>query len=242
MQITPNFKVIASVHFAPLSAGRSYRVVGTNGNPQYNFNIPASERAGDVQFTRVYDMEERCGTIAGHPNWNRHATTCDLVARDLVGGWAQASLLSDFGGPGVCVCAGEVPTEDEIRAITLRQTAWANALYSDANRKWVEGKSNEIGSLHRDATKWLGKLDAPWVKDVTAVSVQSCPHCGEQIPTGIMRCPKCREVVDLEKYAIHLKALREIEEAAARRPAEQTPVAAAALKVPSIPAPPSKAR
>lgn len=203
-------KTIASVYYKELKADRPYRAIPDGSGWNYHFHIEAVPR-GEVRTLKVPSFKENVYFAFGQTIEKTDATTDELVAADLVQFWSDGGYPDLPGGPGVCVCTGSEPTKAEIAAILQRQTAYANGLVNNAQNKWIAGQRDKVNQEERDAAMWLGKMDFEWIKPAEAVSLQACPHCGQQIETGVMKCRYCQSVVNFEKYAVYIQQQRAAE-------------------------------
>src|SRR5690242_17902344 len=134
-----NSVTIVSVYFRPVSATRPYKPY--DGSRGYNstFTIDAC-KAGEHKTLKLGNHFER--TYIGERRYMDTPVYCDGLAGlavDLVHEWAENVLGADKGGPGILVCAGDEPTQEEIDRCIARQTAWADHLCLLAEVEWVNG-------------------------------------------------------------------------------------------------------
>ena len=98
---------------------------------------------------------------------------------------------------GVFVCAGEIPTEDELRGAREKLTEFYRALVAAADREWERSHSFLfINDLQRRAAANLG-LDKEWYYQVRETA--ECPGCGERVKPGVAVCKSCGAILDREK-------------------------------------------
>jgi hypothetical protein len=98
---------------------------------------------------------------------------------------------------GVFVCAGDTPTEDELRGAREKLEAFYRALVASADREWERSHSFLfINDLQRRAAANLG-LDKEWYYQIRETS--ECPGCGERVKPGVAVCKSCGAILDREK-------------------------------------------
>ena len=124
----------------------------------------------------------------------------DVVADDLLRTFSTGQLgATDAAGPGICICAGDKPTAEEIAAIRTRQTLYFTDLVYSADLMFARGESKGILQIHREAAKWLGVEGRPWVQELTPSSTKKCLACAETIQAQARVCKMCR--TDLVEFA-----------------------------------------
>jgi hypothetical protein len=98
---------------------------------------------------------------------------------------------------GVFVCAGDVPTEDELRSARSRLEEFYRALVAAADREWERSHSFLfIHDVQRRAAGHLG-LNKEWYYQ--ARETAECPGCGERVKPGVAKCKSCGAILDREK-------------------------------------------
>ena len=98
---------------------------------------------------------------------------------------------------GVFVCAGNVPTEDELRSARARLEEFYRALVAAADREWERSHSFLfIHDVQRRAVGHLG-LNKEWYYQ--ARETAECPGCSERVKPGVAVCKSCKAVLDREK-------------------------------------------
>jgi len=98
---------------------------------------------------------------------------------------------------GVFVCAGDVPTEDELRSARSRLEDFYRALVAAADREWERSHSFLfIHDVQRRAAGHLG-LNKEWYYQ--ARETAECPGCGERVKPGVAKCKSCGAILDREK-------------------------------------------
>jgi hypothetical protein len=119
------------------------------------------------------------------------------IAHDIVREFADGTLLSAFGGPGVFVCAGDEPTPEELQAARAKQARWCQALINQAQGDWIRGKRDHIheGSIFHKAAEYMGQV-YEWMKPPEQIQSASCPYCGSQVPAGVPVCATCGRTID----------------------------------------------
>ena len=106
------------------------------------------------------------------------AITAREIAEDLC-----REVNSDAGEHsflGVFVCAGDIPSEDELRSAQARLAEFYRALVAAADREWERSHSFLfIHDLQRRAAAHLS-LEKEWYYQ--ARETAECPGCGERVP------------------------------------------------------------
>ena len=98
---------------------------------------------------------------------------------------------------GVFVCAGNAPTEEELRDAREKLDEFYRALVASADREWERSHSFLfINDLQRRAAAHLG-LDKEWYYQVRETA--ECPGCGTRVKPGVAKCKACGAVLDREK-------------------------------------------
>lgn len=128
------------------------------------------------------------------------------------------SIVSDFQGghigripgqaePGVFWVQGAWDNRAEIRhqfADELdmwekRQLEWFKELVKMADDQYTRtGRHNSVSALQRLAAQRLA-VQRPWVVR-TGDSANTCRFCKQEVPFGAIKCPTCREILDLAAY------------------------------------------
>ena len=123
------------------------------------------------------------------------AITAREIAEDLC-----REINSDAGENsflGVFVCAGNTPTEDELRGARTRLEEFYRALVATADREWERSHSFLfIHDLQRRAAGHLG-LNKEWYYQ--ARETAECPGCGERVKPNVAVCKTCGAILDRDK-------------------------------------------
>ena len=99
---------------------------------------------------------------------------------------------------GVFVCAGNAPTEEELRGAREKLEEFYRAQVASADREWERSHSYLfIHDLQRRAAEYLG-LEKEWYYRAPAYS-KECPGCGERVKPGVALCRSCGAILDREK-------------------------------------------
>ena len=87
---------------------------------------------------------------------------------------------------GVFVCAGDAPTEEELRGAQEKLDEFYRALVAAADREWERSHSFLfIHDLQRRAAARLG-IEKEW--HYQARETEECPGCGERVKPGVAVC------------------------------------------------------
>jgi hypothetical protein len=158
----------------PKGAPPTLLVIGSNYESE---KVPLQERTVDQEITAMETAED----------FIRSVTT------------NQPYITAD-AHPGIWMCAGSTPTEEEIAFNTERQEAFFRNLVHAADDLEKNGKSIQITDLMRTAAEWLN-YRADWRHKATANDNKNCPFCTKLIPGVAVICPECHQVVDFDKWA-----------------------------------------
>src|SRR5580693_7598046 len=143
------------------------------------------------------------------------AITAREIAEDLC-----REVNSDAGERsflGVFVCAGDSPTEQELRAAQEKLDDFYRALVAAADREWERSHSFLfIHDLQRRAAARLG-LEKEW--HYQARETEECPGCGDRVKPGVAVCKSCGAILNREKAA-ELGLVAAMPNAAEARPAQ----------------------
>jgi hypothetical protein len=119
-----------------------------------------------------------------------------ISARDIA-----EDLLQDLREHGIFVCAGDLPSAEELASATTRRDAYYHQLISEGDTMWARGHSfREISDLHRRAAIALG-VEREWAYVPTRFA--DCPACGEKVKPSVAVCKHCGAILDAEKAAKH---------------------------------------
>jgi hypothetical protein len=98
---------------------------------------------------------------------------------------------------GVFVCAGNEPTDEELRGARENLDTFYRALVASADREWERSHSYLfIHDLQRRAAANLG-LEKEWF--YRSRETADCPGCGERVKPNVAVCKTCHAVLDREK-------------------------------------------
>jgi hypothetical protein len=123
------------------------------------------------------------------------AITAREIAEDIC-----REINSDAGERsflGVFVCAGDTPTEEELRGARERLDNFYRALVAAADREWERSHSFLfIHDLQRRAAAQLG-IEKEW--HYQARETEECPGCGERVKPGVAVCRSCHAILNRDK-------------------------------------------
>jgi len=115
----------------------------------------------------------------------------DDICREINSDAGERSFL------GVFVCAGDAPTEAELRSAQEKLDEFYRALVASADREWERSHSYLfIHDLQRRAAARLG-FEKEW--HYQARETEECPGCGERVKPGVAVCKSCHAVLDRDK-------------------------------------------
>jgi hypothetical protein len=111
---------------------------------------------------------------------------------------------------GVFVCAGDTPTEAELKRAEEKLDEFYRALVASADREWERSHSFLfIHDLQRRAAVKLG-MNKEWHYQVR--ETEECPGCGDRVKPGVAVCKSCRAILNHEK-ALALGLVQPVPEA-----------------------------
>jgi hypothetical protein len=123
------------------------------------------------------------------------AITAREIAEDLC-----REINSDAGERsflGVFVCAGDAPSEAELRGAHEKLEEFYRALVAAADREWERSHSFLfIHDLQRRAAARLG-VEKEW--HYQARETEECPGCGERVKPGVAVCKSCHAVLNRDR-------------------------------------------
>jgi hypothetical protein len=115
---------------------------------------------------------------------------------------------------GVFLCAGDAPTEAELRDAQEKLDEFYRALVAAADREWERSHSFLfIHDLQRRAAAKLG-LEKEW--HYRTRETEECPGCGDRVRPGVAVCRSCHAILNREK-ALALGLIQPPPDGAAQR-------------------------
>ncbi len=113
------------------------------------------------------------------------------VCREINSDAGERSFL------GVFVCAGDAPSEEELRNAQEKLDEFYRALVAAADREWERSHSFLfIHDLQRRAAAKLG-LEKEW--HYQSRETEECPGCGDRVKPGVAVCKSCHAILNREK-------------------------------------------
>jgi hypothetical protein len=133
----------------------------------------------------------------------------DTVAESIVGDFQRGHIgrIPDVAEPGVFWIPGQYVDEQSIRNLfgptilkaEQMQLKWFEELVKIADDTWSRtNRHSSVSHLQRMAAQRLA-ISRPWVLR-TGESDNTCPYCKSEVPFGAIKCPTCREVIDMPRY------------------------------------------
>jgi hypothetical protein len=115
----------------------------------------------------------------------------DDICREINSDAGERSFL------GVFVCAGDAPTETELKRAQEQLDEFYHALVAAADREWERSHSFLfIHDLQRRAAARLG-LEKEW--HYQSRETEECPGCGDRVKPGVAVCKSCHAILNREK-------------------------------------------
>jgi hypothetical protein len=175
--------VIANITEQSYSAHRTYGTFRIDGRPV----------GGEYALTRITPR------IAIMDYGDKRTLPLPISAWEIANDICR-EINSDAGERsylGVFVCAGEVPTEEELGSAREKLEHFYRGLVAAGDREWERSHSFLfVHDLQRRAVGHLG-LDKEWYYQVRETA--ECPGCGERVKPGVAVCKSCGAILDREK-------------------------------------------
>lgn len=190
----------------------------------------ASVSDQDWHISRTYGMfqiqacakGESCSLLIVTPRadvidlGDNHHFPLTISAREIA-----EDITQDLGDHGIFVCAGELPSDEELARARAQRDSWYKQLVAEADEMWARGHSyREISDMHRRAVMAMG-LEREWA--YVPERQMECPACAEKVKPGVAICKHCGAILDADRAARF--GLTKSRDAAASRlpqPATQT--------------------
>lgn len=131
------------------------------------------------------------------------------IARSIVEDFQAGHIarIPEIAEPGVFWVQGRFDTRaeikhalaDELDRAEKRQLKWFEELVKMADDQFSRtGRHNSVSALQRLAAQRLA-VSRPWVLR-TGDSSNTCRFCKQEVPYGAVKCPTCREILDMTAY------------------------------------------
>jgi hypothetical protein len=132
--------------------------------------------------------------------------TADEIANDFI---AHATSQSPGMGPnchpGVWICAGPEPTQNEIAYWQTVQAPFLHYLFDKGN-EWASDPHTKGAIVWRNRMSAMALGREPeWLRPATGADIRECQYCTKTVPAHTTVCPHCNQIIDVAKYA-ELKA------------------------------------
>lgn len=183
---------------SPIEYRKSYnrtatRPDGSTSAAQVVYTLPASPSDG-FSTVKIFDgqqmildrstvSEDSSGDFAPMP------ISAQQDADDFIFHCTSGTIMR-VGGPGVILCAGDEPTQEEIDRARKIHTVYARFMVNDGHTKYNAGNFKEITEDHRRQAEWLGS-NVPWKVELEQASTKKCPACAENILSLALQCKEC---------------------------------------------------
>ena len=136
-------------------------------------------------------------------------TPFHVLAESIVGDFMRSHIgrIVEHAEPGLFWIPGAYRSEDEIRSrfqvqvqsAEKRQLRWFEELVKIADDTYSRTRRHtSVSALQRLAAQRLG-VQRPWVVR-TNDSENTCKFCKAEVPYGAVKCPTCREIIDMAAY------------------------------------------
>lgn len=187
-------KTIASVY--PLTPLEVHRPFGSTPHGGWSiYKINPCFRGSKPTLLKISDAWQALLDPLTRERAKPDLIFAEAIANDVLTQWVSAKLLGTppGSGPGIWICAGDEPTDSEIKEALNRQTIYFDWLFYEAQKLAASPSSqdwNKIGEEHRAAAIWLGKEEA-WVKGRMHNDIKHCPACRSQVDPAAFLCANC---------------------------------------------------
>lgn len=216
-------RTILSVCDEELRAVRPYSLNGVDAfNTTYILTANAKGQHSTCKVTDAFDRFQ-----IGENDYRPVPEAADGIANDIIGQWTKNTVVPP---PGVILCAGDEPTQEEIERAHAIQQIHCEYLRNKASELWATDHKQEATSpQYRRASIYLGYTSDPWLMPEKPQQTETCPWCGQQVPAGVANCFHCGKIVNFTRAA----QLEAMQQAAF----DQAKAAIAPHPVPQIPVP-----
>jgi hypothetical protein len=167
----------------------------------------------------IFHVEEGIHYIAnplideGKPGSSiKQVTLADEMARSIVDDYASAQVcLGENATPGIFWVPGRLTAKQIIdnypkllRKYTEFQLNWFRNLCALADADWEKNHNRlAVSDLQRNAARAIG-VRKEWV-DFQTEETDTCRFCSVPVPKAAVKCPNCKEVLDVKRYEAMLK-------------------------------------
>jgi hypothetical protein len=169
------------------------------------FVIPAAP-LGDFSFLIVGDgiyYQETKNDVKTQVR-TPYYTLAESICQDFQ--TSHIGRVPEIAEPGLFWVAGQWRKQeirdnfaDELDKWEKRQLAWFTNLVEIADDTYARTQRHtSVSALQRLAAKRLS-IQRPWIIR-TGESANSCRFCKAEVPYGAVKCPTCREILDMVAY------------------------------------------
>lgn len=138
------------------------------------------------------------------------------IANSIIMDYCNGLLGCDMNSamPGMFFVPGEFKVseivdryKDKLKEVKMKQDNWFRILIRIGDSLWARANGNPlvISNEMRMAAIQLGFNDKPWIKDMQAVQMISCPACGNHRNPQFPVCPFCKNIDQSHPLAKDLK-------------------------------------
>lgn len=148
-------------------------------------------------FEDVIDLSQIQNSTAGsvHKPKALKPVPVETIVADVLAIWTGGLFNVPQGAkPGIMQIAGTVPTQNELREMTLTQTLYFEYLFAEGERLDQQKDWKDITGVMRLAAEWLGHRRA-WSHRAIAADSSPCPICTAMVPNAAYVCPSCGKVI-----------------------------------------------
>ena len=122
-----------------------------------------------------------------------------MGARAVAEDFVNHCISGNIGGregvhPGVMLCAGDEPTEAEIKHCFDTHTRYARWCVNDGHALFQRADHGNITEEHRRQAEWLG-VNVPWKLQLERTDTKKCPACATEIFAAALKCNSCQTVL-----------------------------------------------
>ncbi|RPJ53674.1 MAG: hypothetical protein EHM23_30480 [Acidobacteria bacterium] len=143
----------------------------------------------------------------------------DVVAESIVGDFQRGHIgrIPDIAEPGLFWVPGQYEDEGVIRSLfgemvlssEQKQLRWFEELVKIADDTFSRtNRHSSVSHLQRMAATRLA-VSRPWVLR-TGDSDNTCVYCKSEVPFGAVKCPVCREIIDMVRYREMVEAMEKV--------------------------------
>ena len=164
---------------------------------------PADKEYGTCQ-RKISGIEDEL-IIKDEYEFHRLMDDGERFAKEVCGDGRGRDPSQSYRHYGVFHSAGEKPTRAELDAARKMLHAHCSEIIREARDLYAMDRKTfqQVVSRERHfkAAEELGLTDEVWMIEQSPVSKAKCPFCGSINDEIAIKCAKCSEIIDIDRYA-----------------------------------------